>query len=293
MERLFGAHLSIAGGYYKAVEAAARLGMTTCQIFTKNNNQWRARPITVPEADAFHRAVADAGSIPVVAHNAYLINLGSGAEQLRQKSIDAMVVEIERAGRLGIRYLVAHPGSHGGAGEAIGLERIGAALDEVFARTAGDDVVVALETTAGQGAALGYRFEHLAELIRRSSRPDRLAVCLDTCHIFAAGYSLSPNRRYRQTMHDFDRTIGLDRLAVLHLNDSKRPLGSRVDRHEHIGRGCIGEAAFGFIVNDRRLAHLPMIFETPKDTDPETGRDWDEVNLRTLRRLVKRRTPRT
>lgn len=286
---LFGSHLSVAGGCYKAADKAAALGLDSLQIFTKNNNRWQGAPLVAADIEAFARSVQAAKLQHVVSHNSYLINLGSPDDALWQKSIDAMVEELNRAAALGIRDVVAHPGAHVGAGDDFGIARIAAGLERALKATAKLTTRVALEITAGQGTCIGHRFEHLANIIAKVQRADRLSVCLDTCHMFAAGYQLSPIRRYRSTMAQFGECIGFERLAVMHLNDSKRELGSRVDRHEHIGRGAIGLEAFSHIVNDKRMRDIPMILETAKEIDNVTGREWDEINLATLRGLVGNR----
>jgi deoxyribonuclease-4 len=283
---MLGAHMSIAGGCENACLRAAALNMDCVQLFTKNNTQWRAKPISSADALRFRQTMQETGLAAAVVHNSYLINLAANDRALWRKSIAAMVVELERAAKLGIDHVVAHPGSHGGAGIESGILRVAKALDRVFESTRSNRTCVALETTAGQGSGLGYRFEHLAQIIRRCAHPDRLRVCLDTCHVFAAGYPLAPRREYRRTMREFDRIVGLDRLVAIHLNDSKRPLGSRVDRHQHIGKGFLGLEPFELLLNDRRLARVPMILETPKATDPATGQEWDAINLRVLRGLI-------
>lgn len=283
---LFGSHLSIAGGYYKAVVEAGRLGFDCVQIFTKNNNQWRAKPLADADVAAFRSALAEHGVVRPISHDSYLINLASPEEGLWRRSIDAMVVELERAHRLGIEHVVAHPGSHVGAGEEAGLTRVAAALDEVFRRTAALPTTVALETTAGQGSNLGHRFEHLAAILERCSTPERLRVCVDTCHVFAAGYPLAPKRKYLETLRRLDRAVDLDRIVAWHLNDSKRELGSRVDRHEHIGRGRLGLEPFRLLIRDRRFRDAPMYLETPKGVDPKSKREWDAINLSKLRKLA-------
>lgn len=287
---LFGSHLSIAGGYYKAVRSARELGMDCVQIFTKNNNQWRAAPLTSKDVELFRAELESTGIRRPIAHDSYLINLGSADPALWNRSIDALVVELERAAALGIDDVVTHPGTHGGAGEAAGIERIVDGLDRAMDRTKKLPVRVALETTAGQGASIGHRFEHLGEIIRRSAFPDRLSVCLDTCHVFAAGYPLAPKRKFLATFRELDRRVGLERLVAFHLNDSKKPFGSRVDRHEHIGRGFLGVEPFLHLVNDRRFRGHPMYLETPKLDEPESGRPWDAINLELLRGLVGKRS---
>jgi deoxyribonuclease-4 len=283
----FGSHLSIAGGYYKAADEAARLGFDAVQIFTKNNNRWDGKPLTEADVSAFVESVARAKLQATISHDSYLINLGSPDDALWKRSIEAMAVEIERADRLGIKYVVAHPGSHVGSGEAAGLERIAAGLDQALAKTRSLTTGVALETTAGQGTNLGYRFEHLGEIIKQCRHADRLTACLDTCHVFAAGYELAPKKKYMATMKAFDAAVGIDRLVAFHINDSKKGLGSRVDRHEHLGKGCLGLEPFELLVNDRRFRHHPMYLETAKEVDPSTGRDWDAINLEVLQGLLQ------
>jgi deoxyribonuclease-4 len=281
---LFGSHLSIAGGYYKAAEAATALGMETVQLFTKNNNQWAGKPITDDDVRLFRAAVTAGGLRKPCAHNSYLINVASPKDDLWRKSLDALVVEVERAEALGLDGVVMHPGSPVDSTEADGLTRIVTALDEVHHRTAGVRVRLWLETTAGQGSCLGHRFEHLANILDRVRDTERLGVCVDTCHIFAAGYPLQTAAEYQATMDGFDKLIGIGRIEAFHLNDSKKPFGSRVDRHEHIGEGCLGLEPFRHVVNDPRFRDLPMYLETEKgDRD---GEELDAINLRTLRGLL-------
>jgi deoxyribonuclease-4 len=283
--RKFGAHMSIAGGCDRAVWAARAVSFVTVQLFTKNNNQWNAPPLSAEHVAAFRLALDNTGIIDPVAHTSYLINLGSPDDVLWQKSIDAMTVEVERCGLLGIADLVVHPGSHMGEGEEAGLARIARALDEVLRRTAGIEVTIDLETTAGQGTNLGYRFEHLRDILHRVAHPERLGVCVDTCHIFAAGYSLGTLDEYDETIDRLGRSVGLGSLRVWHLNDSCREGGSRVDRHAGIGAGKMGLEPFRHLVNDSRFRELPMILETPKGT--EDGEDLDARNLRVLLGLVR------
>jgi len=281
---LLGAHMSIAGGYYKAAEAAARLGMQTVQIFTKNNNQWKAKPLADDEVARFRDAVEQAGLEKPCAHDSYLINLASPNEELWQKSLDAFVVELQRAEALGLAGVVMHPGSYVESSEQKGLGRIVQALQKSLQLTDRASVEIWLETTAGQGSSLGHQFEHLQYLIEHADHDARLGVCVDTCHIFAAGYPLATPAEYAATFHEFDRTIGLDRIRAFHLNDSKKEFGSRVDRHEHIGRGCLGLEPFRHVLNDPRFAKLPMYLETPKGE--ERGKDLDAINLGQLRSLT-------
>lgn len=283
MAAKIGAHMSMAGGHDRAVHAAHKVGFRTVQVFTKSNNQWRAAPLTDVHVSAFRAALAETGVADPVAHGSYLINLGSPDDALWEKSIAALVVEVERGEALGIADLVIHPGAHVGSGEEAGLSRIARGLDEVHRRTPGVALRLALETTAGQGTCLGHRFEHLGRLFELVAEPDRMGVCVDTCHIFAAGYPLGTSTEYHETMGQLDRAVGIGRVRVLHLNDSLKPLGSRVDRHAGIGRGHLGVEPFRFLVNDPRFRHLPMILETPKGT--EDGEDLDAVNLRVLGQL--------
>ena len=280
----FGAHMSIAGGYERAVVAAHAVGFQAVQIFTKNSNQWNAPALTSEQAGAFRQALERTGIRDLVAHSSYLINLASPDDALWKRSIEAMVVELQRCHELGICDLVVHPGAHMGTGEETGLRRIALAIDELHRRTQDLGVTIDLETTAGQGSSLGYRFDHLQSILELVSHPQWLGVCVDTCHIFAAGYSLDRPERYDETIKQLDGTIGIDRLRVWHLNDSSRECGSRVDRHAGIGAGKMGLEPFRHLVNDLRFRHLPMILETPKGI--EDGEDLDARNLRILKQLV-------
>ena len=287
-----GAHMSIAGGYYKAVEAAAEHGCDCVQLFTKNNNQWRAKPITQEDGRRFRQALRRLGIKAPLAHASYLINLATPQDPLWQRSIEAVVEELHRAEVLGIPYVVLHPGSYTTSSPEAGLERIARALDQIHERTAGLKARVALETTAGQGSNLGWRLEHLAWVLHHVQQPQRVVFCLDTCHLFAAGYPLAPAAEYERTMKQIDRQLGRRRVKAIHLNDSKGELGSRLDRHMNIGYGHIGLEGFRLLLNDSRWQRTPMYLETPKGTDPVTGLPWDVRNLALLRRLVgKRRVP--
>lgn len=279
---ILGAHLSIAGGLEQALVKAGEYGFDAVALFLRNQRQWAASPMSEQTVEAFRRLRQELNIQAVVAHGSYLLNL-AGQGEVYRRSMDAMVDDLERCRRLGIEDLVIHPGSC--EDEQAGLERISQAVRELLDRSA-RSVRVVLETTAGQGACLGWRFEHLAEMIRRCGRPARVGVCIDTAHIFAAGYDIRSAEAYEQTMTQFERIVGLERLRVVHVNDSTRELGSRVDRHAHIGHGQIGLTAFHSLVNDARLAAVPLILETPKGED-EQGRDWDAVNARRLRRLKK------
>ena len=282
---LFGSHLSIAGGYYKAADAAGALGMDTVQIFTKNNNQWRAKPLTDDDAKRFQEAVERNGLRVPCSHDSYLINLASPDGTLWMKSLDAFVVELERAEALGLAGVVMHPGSFVDSSEPEGLDRIVDGLNESLKRTKGFDVQIWLETTAGQGTNLGHRFEHLRYLLERTDPKERLGVCVDTCHIFAAGYPLQSPDEYTATFGEFDEVIGVDFIRAFHLNDSKKPLGSRVDRHEHIGEGELGLEPFRHLLNDPRFAEHPMYLETKKEQ--RDGEEMDAVNLRRLKGLLR------
>jgi deoxyribonuclease IV len=285
-----GVHMSIAGGYHLAVERARAAGCDCVQLFTKNNNQWRAKPIAADEAQRFRDALAECGVGHPLSHDSYLINLASPNQELWQKSLDSFVVELERAAQLGIPYVVTHPGSHTTASEDEGIAQIVRAIDTACRATARLPVGILLENTAGQGTALGWRLEHLGSILSQLADPRRVGVCIDTCHLLAAGYPMGTKRQYDQTMDEIDRCVGVGRIKALHLNDSKKPLGSRVDRHEHIGRGCLGLEPFRRLLNDPRLADVPMYLETPKGT--EDGVDLDVMNLQTLRSLVRRRRSR-
>lgn len=278
--------MSIAGGYYKAVEIAQAAGCDCVQLFTKNNNQWRAKELTDDDVNRFQGALAQLRISHPIAHNSYLINLASPDDALWKKSIDAFVVELLRAERLGIPYVVAHPGAFVTSSEEAGIARIALALDEVHRQTRGIGAQCLLETTAGQGSCLGCRFEQLAAILEKVSDPDRLGVCVDTCHVFAAGYPLAPEKDYEATMTALDRLIGAPLVKAFHLNDSKRELGSRVDRHEHIGEGQLGLEPFRLLMNDARFSQVPMYLETPKGK--RDGEELDVINLRTLRELIRK-----
>lgn len=282
---LLGAHKSIAGGYHNALLAAQELGCQCVQLFTKNNNQWAGKPISDQEAAVFRKLLRAAKLKLPMAHDSYLINLASPDAFLYRRSVDAFVEEVERAEKLGLTYLVTHPGTPTDGDEAAGLQRVAQALDEVHNRCPDHRVMVLLETTAGQGQSIGHRFEHLAAILERVKHPERVGVCLDTCHVFAAGYPLAPEKEYQATFKQFARLIGLKKLRAFHLNDSAKPQGSRVDRHANIGRGCLGLEPFRLLLNDRRFRRHPMVLETPKEGP--NGEDLDVMNLKTLRRLLQ------
>jgi deoxyribonuclease-4 len=281
---MFGSHLSIAGGMSNAVLSAEKLGMVTVQVFTKNQQQWKCKPLDEVAVAAWKKDCARVGFEKTVSHDSYLINLASPADVTWRASIDLFIEEVRRCAILGIPYLVTHPGAHLESGEEVGLARVAAALDHVDVATKGMNVITCLEITAGQGSSLGYKLEHLAEIIEQVKSPERLAVCLDTAHLFAAGYDFR-GRRYAAFRKVLDSTVGVERVKVWHLNDSKKDLGSRVDRHEHIGLGKIGVEGFRPIVRDRAFKHVPKILETPKLKHAD-GRDWDAVNLEVLQGLM-------
>ncbi|MCC6494382.1 MAG: deoxyribonuclease IV [Pirellulales bacterium] len=280
---VLGAHQSIAGGYHKAAEHARRTGCDCVQLFTKNNNQWRAKPISGDEAAMFGAALKRLKVKHPLSHASYLINLASPDAELWKKSIDSFVVELQRAELLGIPYVVVHPGAYTTSSLEAGLKRVSAALDEVDRQTREMAAMTLLETTSGQGSCLGCRFAHLAEIIDGVASPERAAVCVDTCHIFAAGYALGTEKEYTATMRHLDQTVGLGLVKAIHVNDSKAKFGSGVDRHAHIGRGEMGLEPFRLLLADRRFRRVPMYLETPKGE--EAGRDLDESNLEVLRGL--------
>ncbi len=282
----FGAHESVAGGLHLAFDRLRQVGGQALQIFTRNQRQWRPPPLTDDEIALFRRAWQESGRVPVASHASYLINLASGKPELVAKSITAFTEELRRCQQLGIPFVVMHPGSHGGDGVATGIARFTAALDQALAITT-TEVKVLLETTAGQGTGLGSRFEELAAILEHSRFPQRLGVCLDTCHIFAAGYDIRSPSAYQQTMTECDRIVGIDQIHFFHLNDSMKGLGSRVDRHAHIGQGEIGLEGFRNLLNDPRFATHPMTLETDKGEELQEDRD----NLAVLRSLLSHPSP--
>ena len=291
MPRL-GAHLSIAGGLPRAVDRAVASRCEALQIFTKSAGQWRARVLPHDEIAQFRARVEETGITPVVAHNSYLINLAAADPALRAQSLAALGEELDRAEALGLLGLVMHPGSYTSGTERDGLDLIADGLTAVLRARPRAKTMILLEHTAGQGTNLGHRFEHLAAILTRLDGSPRVGVCLDSCHLIAAGYDLCSDAGYRETFDTFDRLVGIDRIRAFHLNDSKKPCGSRVDRHEHIGRGCLGLEPFRRLLNDPRFAALPMLLETPKLDTPDSRRrsdadPWDLRNLRTLRRLLR------
>jgi len=289
----FGAHLSIAGGVERAVERARLLRADCLQLFVKSPQQWRFQILHDKDAARFRSAAADAGLSLLVGHASYLVNLASPDKTLYEKSLRCLLAEWDRAEGLGLEFLVLHPGSHMGSGEAAGLARVAGALDRLHEERPAQQCRILLETTAGAGSTLGGRLEHLKYLVEtceagprpRREAGDRLGIAIDTCHLFVAGYDLRTKAAVEETLGKIDETVGLRRIGVVHVNDAKGDLGSRRDRHEHIGRGRIGREGFRALVNHPALAALPFILETPKrDT---RGRAMDPVNLGVLRRLAK------
>ncbi len=278
---LLGAHESVSKGLHYAFDKIRQVGGESLQIFTRNQRQWNPKPLSDEEIKRYKESWQENGSMIVASHASYLVNLASGKPDLRQKSIHAFTEELRRCHQLSIPYVVLHPGSHTGDGVEIGLERFVSALDETIDQ-AGSDTMVLVETTAGQGTGLGRSFNELGSIRNKSRFPDKIGICLDTCHIFAAGYDIRTGEDYNKTMQEFEREIGLDHLHFFHLNDSKKDLGSRVDRHEHIGQGCIGLNGFAHLLNDPLFQNHPMTLETPKGDDLHE----DSENLKTLRSLI-------
>ncbi len=275
----FGAHVSISGGVFNAPQNGLDITCDVVQIFTRNQRQWRVPELTDEEIEKFKSEETRTGVKVVSVHASYLINLGAADKKILKGSQQGFTVEMQRAEALGIPFLVVHPGSHVGAGEIVGMQRIAESLNSVLERCPDFKLKVLLEATAGQGDNLGYTFEQLAEIKSQVEQKERVGVCLDTCHIFAAGYEIRTKAGYEKTIRNLEETIGVDQVGVIHANDSMRELGSRVDRHTHIGKGEIGLAGFKHFVNDPRFQHAPMIIETPE-------RDMDKKNLRQLRKLV-------
>lgn len=278
---LLGAHESVGGGLHLAFERIERAGGEALQIFTRNQRQWNPANLKDEEIELFRDAHDKSGRMPVTSHASYLVNLATGKEELLEKSINNLVLELQRCAQLGLPSVVLHPGSHGGDGVEVGLDRVVSGLDRTIEK-AGVEVRILVETTAGQGTGLGSRFEELGYILQNSKYPDLLGVCVDTCHVFAAGYELRTEDGYLSTIADLERAVGLDKVLFFHLNDSKKELGCRVDRHEHIGKGAIGLEGFRNILNDSRFTGRPMTLETPKGDDLEEDRE----NLRVLRSLM-------
>ena len=285
-----GAHMSAAGGVYRAFERGRQAGCDSILVFTKSNRQWKAKPLTDEDIAAYKTAETEHDIHPVAVHASYLINVGSPDEALWEKSYQALKVEVERAAALGIPFLTFHPGSYVKSDEATGLANIARALRRLLAETADSapNVTICLETMAGQGTNLGHKFEHLAQLLAEGGPSDRLGVTFDTCHVFAAGYDIRSPQAYAATMTEFDQIIGLEHIKTFHFNDSKFELGQKKDRHAHIGDGFIGREGFANFLNDSHWSDYPAHLETPKTEEDEDGNEieMDPVNLATLRSLL-------
>ncbi len=279
---LLGAHFSIAGGIHKALYEAVSYQCNTLQIFTKNANTWKEKILSDKEIKKFKAAKKETGIYEITSHASYLINIAGMDKKKSAMSCEALKQELIRCDQLNIPYIVLHPGSHMGNGEEKGIRRIADNINQIFDLTKDIKTRLLLETTAGQGSGIGHTFEQLAAIMERVHNQSRIGVCLDTCHIFAAGYDISTPEGYRNTIAEFDQIVGLEKLFVIHLNDSKKKAGSRVDRHEHIGEGFIGLDAFKYLINDFRFKNIPKIIETPKIKGLEDG---DEMNLNRLRSL--------
>jgi deoxyribonuclease-4 len=280
---LLGAHFSIAGGMQKALYEAASCQCNTLQIFTKNANTWKEKTLSAKEINKFKDAKKETGIVEIISHTSYLINIAGIDKKKSAMSCEALKQELIRCSQLEIPYAVLHPGSHLETGEQAGIRRIADNINHIFDLTTGNNTRLLLETTAGQGSSIGHTFEQLAAIIEQVHDQSRIGVCLDTSHIFAAGYDISARDGYRNAISEFDRIVGIDSLFAIHLNDSKKEAGSRVDRHEHIGAGFIGIDAFKYIINDFRFKHIPKIIETPKKKGLKDG---DEMNLNRLRSLL-------
>ncbi len=279
-----GAHMSIAGGLHRALERGEALDCGAVQIFLKNQRQWGAKPMADEEVRAFQAARRQTGIRHVFAHASYLINLGGPDDAAWRQAVNALTDELERAEALDLSCVVIHPGSHLGAGVEAGLARVVAALDEATRRTPGYNVKIALENTSGAGHVIGRTFAELGALLERGARPERIGICIDTCHLFAAGYDVRGAPGYRQAIGECGAAVGFDRVLAFHLNDAKGPLGSTLDRHEHIGRGHLGRAPFKRFLTDRRFRRVPKVLETPKEPEPAA----DRRNLALLRSLRRR-----
>ncbi len=278
---LLGAHISISGGFHKAIEKGEEIGCTAIQIFTKSGRSWFAKEITQQEIDKFQETLKKSSIKSVIAHSAYLINLGSPKKEIEQKSIKGLKLELERCDQLSIPFLVIHPGAHLKSGEEKCLEQIAKNLSDILKKHKGKTKIL-LETTAGQGTNVGYKFEHLQKILNLSKEKNKMGVCLDTCHIFSAGYDIGTTKGYEKVMSEFSKTIGLKNLKAIHLNDSKTNLNSRKDRHENLGKGTIPISSFRLIMNDKRFEKIPKILETPVITGNEY---YEEIKL--LKKMVK------
>lgn len=281
---LLGAHFSIAKGLHNALLEAEKYGCSALQLFTKNSNTWKERSLLPEETERFVQTKIETGSEQIATHTSYLINLAADDQKKQALSCHALEMELVRSSQLCIPYVVLHPGSHMGQGEEAGIRKIAENVNKIFDRNPDLKTRLLFETTAGQGTNIGHTFEQIASILDRIQDRCRVGVCLDTSHIFAAGYDIRTETAYHKTIHDFDSTVGLEQIFVIHLNDSKKELGTRVDRHENIGKGTIGNAAFAYIMNERRFQKVPKIIETPKQKGDE---DSDRINLDRLRSFLK------
>lgn len=282
--RPFGAHMSASGGVSESIVRGHTIGCKVIQLFTKNNNQWNSKPISPEEVDRFQSNVEKTGVSPISSHAGYLINLATPKPENYKKSLDSFTDEIDRADLLEIPYLVFHPGAHLGSGEDTAIRKVAESINKVLNKRPKSKVSLVLETTAGQGSCIGHRFEHLAEIMEWVEDSPRMGVCLDTCHVYAAGYDIATSEGYKRAFREFGQIIGFDRLKLFHVNDSKSAFGSRVDRHQHLGQGSLGETAFSLLVNDRRFFKTPMVLETPKGPEMEE----DVMNLGYLQSLIQK-----
>jgi deoxyribonuclease-4 len=281
-----GAHMSAAGGPSQALLAAKSHGMTACQLFTKNNKQWSAPAITQEAIREFRKTKQETGITCCVSHASYLINLASRNDILWNKSLTALKDELHRADQLDLSFVVVHPGAASDEDIDFAVKRVATAVNTVLTQLPKMKTKLLLETTAGQGKSLGHTFDQLGQMLRNIKQSKKIGICLDTCHVFAAGYALSPRANYQKTITEFDKEIGLDRLAMIHVNDSVKSQGSRVDRHAHLGEGAIGLVGLKNIISDRRFIDLPMILETPKG-ERSDGTNWDDINMKILRKLFE------
>ena len=279
---LIGAHISTRGGVHTVFERASVINASAIALFAKNSNQWKGKELTDEDCALFAQKRTLA---PIFTHASYLINLATTNAEFHRKSIAAMIDELDRAERLGIRGVVLHPGAHMGAGADAGIEKIARSLDQIHEAIPDHNVVTLLETSAGQGSCVGCSFEELGQIVKRVSDRKRVGICIDTCHVFASGYDIRTRDAYENTIDDVEKHVGIRNVGLFHLNDSKKPLGSRVDRHEHIGDGQIGLDGFAFLLNDERFRGIPKLLETPKKIEHES----DRRNLATLRSLLNSR----
>ena len=281
--KIIGAHFSIQNGLGNAIRNAEKCGCNALQIFTGNPMSWQVKNLLANDISDFLKAKKETGISNIISHSSYLINLASPDPEQIKRSVDALIVEIERCETLRIPYLVLHPGSHKGTGEQGGIKSIAGNLDLVISQTSGFNTMILLETTAGQGNTIGHKFEHLAGIINKLKDSSRAGVCYDTCHTFAAGYDIRTEKSYNATFSKFDQVIGLEKLKAFHINDSKNDINTKKDRHEHIGKGKIGKNAFSLLLNDSRFNQIPMVLETPKGKDYKEDRE----NLALLRSMRK------